>query len=373
MQRNLVKSRKAWLALLAAAAVFSAASRAHAQGYIVHPFVSDVPKDAPRTDPNLVNAWGIASSPTGPLWISDNGTGVSTVYRGNGAPYPGPTSPLVVTIPTTATGEENGAPTGVEYNGTKDFVVTENGLSGPALFLFAGEHGGIAGWSPAVNRESAILASDLSATGVVYKGIALGSTSAGNFLYVTSFHDNRVDVFDASFNYVSSFTDPNVPSDYAPFGIRNVGGHLIVTFAKQLPPDNEDDDPGPGHGYVDVFDTDGTLLLRLASEGTLNSPWGIAMAPADFGAFSNDLLVGNFGDGRINVFDPATGEFKGQLADVRGNPITIDGVWGLTFGNGGLGGKTNRLYFAAGPADESHGLFGEILVGDEEIGDAIRR
>jgi uncharacterized protein (TIGR03118 family) len=351
---------------VALAALFTVAARPAPAQYIQHNLVSDQPNGAPRTDPNLVNAWGITSSPTGPLWISDNGTGVSTVYHGNGRPFPKEHSPLVVTIPSPA-GVEGGDPTGVEFNGTSDFVITNaGGVSGPAIFIFAGENGALSGWNPAVNLTNAILTVDTSLSGAVYKGVALGSNASGNFLFVANFHDNRVDVFDSSFNFVYSFSDPTVPSDYAPFGIRNIGGLLYVTFAKQLPPENHDDDAGPGHGYLDVFDTNGNMLTQLAAQGTLNSPWGLAIAPADFGPFSGDLLVGNFGDGRINAFDPNTGEFKGQLPDVHGNALTINGLWGLTFGNGGLGGQTNRLFFTAGPDGESHGLFGRIQFGEGE-------
>jgi len=204
------------------------------------------------------------------------------------------------------------------------------------------------------------MAKDLSATGAVYKGLALGSTDSGNFLYATDFHDGFVQVFDSSFNPTTTFTDSTLPAGYAPFGIANIGGKLFVSFALQ-DADAHDDVKGPGHGYIDVFDTSGNLLQQFAAQGTLNSPWGMTLAPGNFGTFSNVLLVGNFGDGRINAFDPTTGAFLGQMMGRNGkNPIEIDGLWGLKFGNGGQGGRSNLLFFTSGPNGESDGLFGSL-------------
>src|SRR5258708_2123359 len=327
--------------------------------------VSDIAGNAPVTDPNLKNSWGLSHSPTGPWWVADNATGVAPVYKGDGTQFPSAHSPLVVTIPPPA-GSPAGtiaAPTGNIFNpvnetNTDDFVIHSNGKSGPSVYLFSTEDGTISGWNPNVDATHAILEVDRSQvredgfTGAVYKGLAFGSSNAREFIYATNFRFGKVEMFDANFNRVKSFTDeelahtcPTSPKDcFAPFGIQNIDGKLFVTFALQNA-QHHDDVSGPGNGFVDVFDTEGNLIRRLASHGTLNSPWGLALAPGDFGQFSNDLLVGNFGDGRINAFDPASGNFEGQLKDKSGNPITIDDLWGLAFGNGGLAGKTNELFF----------------------------
>jgi uncharacterized protein (TIGR03118 family) len=329
--------------------------------------ISDTPGLASVMDPNLVNPWGIAFAPTGPFWINDNGTGLSTVYNGAGTPTPAG-KPLIVTIPlppgNTGTAA---APTGIVFNSTTDFVVTANGKSGAAIFLFATEDGTISAWSPTVNPTSAVLEVDNSTnptadSGAVYKGLTLGSNSNGNFLFATNFRAGTVDVFDKNFARVTlqgGFTDPNIPAGFAPFGIQNIGGSLYVTYAKQNAA-KHDDVAGPGNGYVDVFDTSGKLLRRFATQGTLNSPWGLALAPAQFGSFSNDLLIGDFGDGRVNAFDPASGAFLGQLSDVGNTPLTIDGLWGLAFGNGTNGTDPNSLYFTAGINGEQDGLFGSL-------------
>src|SRR6266508_2101871 len=321
--------------------------------------VSDVPGLALHTDPDLVNPWGISHSATSPFWVSDNGTGVSTLYNGAGTKLA-----LIVTIPppegsapgTTAT------PTGQVFNGTADFVVSQAGISAPARFIFATEDGTISGWNPTVNPTNAILAVDNSGAEAVYKGLAIGANAAGNFLYAANFHAGTIDVFDKNFHQVllaGSFTDPDIHTGFAPFNIQNLGGKLYVTYAKQ-DADGEDDVAGPANGYVDVFDTNGTLLQRLATRGRLNSPWGLAIAPSSFGAFAGDLLVGNFGDGRINIIDPVSGEFLDQLRDANNRPITIDGLWGLIVGNGGNGGDADKVYFTAGPNDEADGLFGSL-------------
>ncbi len=350
-------------------------SRAVAQ-YVQKNLVSDLPNLAPRTDTNLVNPWGITYPPTGPFWISDNGTGLSGLYYGNGRPFPKSTSQIVVTIPPPA-GSPAGTtatPTGVIFNGTTDFAVSENSQSGPARFIFATEDGTISGWNPTADFANAILAVDDSANaadglglGAVFKGIAEGNNGSGNFLYVTNFRDGVVEMYDSSFHFVKSFTDSTITPDaaspgFAPFGIRNIGGKLYVTFAMQDDM-RHDDVKGAGNGFIDVFDLDGTFLMQLATGGALNSPWGLALAPANFGPFSNALLVGNFGDGHINAFNPETKESLGQLPDVHGNPITIDGLWGLMFGNGATAGPTNVLFFTAGINDESDGLFGSIQFG----------
>jgi len=355
---NLDPGRRTARALALAAGMALAAATASAQRYIQHNLVSDVPGLAAFTDPNLVNAWGIASSASGPIWVANNGTGTSTVYRGNGTALP-----LVVTIPAGAANTEGGGvPTGLVFNGTGQFVVTENSASGPSIFLFAGEDGTISGWNPSVDATHAVLpaSADLSATGAIYKGLALGSTGSGNFLYATNFHDGFVQVFDSTFTPTTTFTDSAlVALGFAPFGIANIDGNLFVSFARQ-DADAEDDVAGPGNGYIDEFDTSGTMIRQFAANGTLNSPWGMTVAPGNFGAFSHALLVGNFGDGRINAFNLDTGAFLGQFLKPSGQPLAIDGLWGLHFGNGGQGGASNLLYFTAGPGGESHGLLGSL-------------
>jgi uncharacterized protein (TIGR03118 family) len=325
--------------------------------YTVHNLVSDGAVPADHTDPNLVNPWGIAASPTSPMWVADNGTGVATIYDGNGVKQS-----LVVTIPPPAGGMPPSSPTGIVASTGSDFVVSNGTASGPSRFIFATEDGTIAGWAPNVDATHAIIAVDNSASGAIYKGLALGGNGAGRFLYATDFRHNRVDVFDSSFHPVTTaggFSDPRIPNHYAPFGIQNILGNIYVTYAKQ-DDEAEDDVAGPGFGFVNVFDANGNRIRRLASRGPLNAPWGLALAPADFGRFSNSLLVGNFGDGRISAFDLATREFKGQLRMRPGDPIEIEGLWGIAFGNGVAAQRTNSLFFAAGPGDEEHGVYGRI-------------
>jgi uncharacterized protein (TIGR03118 family) len=334
--------------------------------------VSDIAGVARLTDTNLVNPWGITFTPTGKIWVSDNGTGVATVYNAQGV-----AQPSLVTIPPPG-GSTNGTiatPTGNILNQTTDFVVSGNSTSGPAVFLFATEDGTVAGWSPTVDSSNAILKVDNSGSGAVYKGIAMAQNGGSNFLYVANFHDNAVEMYDANFTFVGSFTDSTLPAGFAPFGIRNIGGQLYVTFALQKVPDKHDDQAGPGNGFVDIFNPDGTRAKQLIANGALNSPWGLVVAPRGFGKFGGALLVGNFGDGTINAFDPSTGAAMGTLSFPEGDPIVINGLWGLTFapatspgpqhGMGGLGShgfdhNAALLYFTAGIADESHGLFGFI-------------
>ena len=367
---------RVWPLLLATAAALSvvlllaqqAAPRAHAsQGFYQQTnLVSDLPGVARVTDPHLVNSWGIVHSATSPFWISDNGTGVSTLYNGAGTPFP-PAAPLVVTIPPPG-GSPAGttaAPTGVVFNGTAGFRVSNGTMSGVALFIFSTEDGTISGWSPAVDLHNAILAVDKSQASpdAVYKGLAIGSNASGTFLYATNFRAGTVDVFNSQFHQVSlagSFSDPNLLPGYAPFGIANLGGNLYVTYALQNAA-KHDDVAGPAHGFVDIYDTNGNLIQRLVTRGRLNSPWGLAMAPATFGRFRNDLLVGNFGDGRVNAVDPATGDFLGQLRDANNTPITIDGLWGLDFGNDANAGPKTTLFFTAGINGEADGLFGSLV------------
>lgn len=325
--------------------------------YVQTNLVSDLPALALTTDPNLQNPWGLASSPSGPFWVAANGSGLATIYNTAGSKLG-----LEVSVPPAPGGTPPAAPTGQVFNGTSDFQLA-NGNA--AVFIFSTEDGTIAAWN---GGTSAQLMADRSASGAIYKGLAIGNNGSGNFLYATNFNAGTIDVFDSHFAPVTlpgNLTDPNLPAGYAPFGIQVINGLLYVTYAQQ-DADKEDDVRGPGHGFIDVFDLNGNLLRRLASGGTLDSPWGMTLAPAGFGPFANDLLVGNFGDGRINVFDPASDALLGQLSDSAGAPIAIEGLWGLIKGNGGNGGSSDAVYFSAGIAGpdaiEDHGLFGSLSV-----------
>jgi len=330
---------------------------AHSRFYSVHNLVSDGFVPADHSDSDLKNAWGLVFTPTSPAWVADNKTGVATLYNGLGVKIS-----LVVTIPPPAGGTPPSAPTGIVASGGSDFVVSVGTLSGPSRFIFSTEDGTISGWAPNVDGTHAILVVDNSASNAIYKGLALAGNGSARFLYATDFHNNKIDVFDSTFHpatLAGSFTDPNLPAGFAPFGIQNILGNLYVTYAKQ-DENAVDDVKGVGLGFVDVFDADGNLIRRLASRGKLNAPWGLALAPADFGRFSNMLLVGNFGDGRIHAYDLNTGNFRGQLRTAPGQPLVIDGLWALVFGNGVLNQPVNALFFTAGPGDEEHGIYGRI-------------
>lgn len=329
--------------------------------YVATSLVSDFsastnPYNSANVDPKLVNAWGVAFNPVGFVWVANAGTSTSTLYDGNGMPQS-----LVVSIPAGTAGAAR--PTGIVYNGTTDFVVSQAGVSGASPFIFVGEAGTVSGWSPGVNLTSAIKVFDGAAAGAVYKGLALASSGGANFLYATDFHNARVDVFDATFTKVvaaGGFVDPAPRAGYAPFGIQAIGGSIYVTFAKQDVAAHANVD-GAGLGIVDVFDTTGHFVKRLVDAGgPLNAPWGVALAPANFGPFSNALLVGNFGDGKINAFDVTTGALLGTLSNAGASPIAIDGLWGLAFGNGINGQPTNTLFFSGGPSGETHGVYGRI-------------
>jgi uncharacterized protein (TIGR03118 family) len=345
---------------MAALAVTGATQAAESNAYVVHNLVSNVPGLADRTDANLVNAWGLTSLATSPWWVSDNGANVATLDPANGT-----ANALVVQVPN--------APTGAVSNAGTGFRVSSGTASGPALFIFATEEGKILGWNagvpPPAPSHQAQVAVDHSSMGAVYKGLAIASTSAGDRLYATDFHNDRVDVFDSSWNPVvnpGAFDDPGIPDGYAPFGIQNIGGTIFVTYAQQDAVAH-DDVAGQGHGFVDMFDTSGVLLGRVAQHGQLNSPWGLAMAPANFGRFGRDLLVGNFGDGNINAYalqPNGNFEHRGELRGADGNVISIDGLWSLQFGKGAPNnGPTDSLFFTAGPNGEADGLFGTIRAG----------
>lgn len=320
-----------------------------------NPYTGPAGAAATYTDANLVNGWGLAFNPAGFVWVADNATSKSTLYDGNGVPQS-----LVVSLPAGQAGTAN--PTGIVFNSSQDFMVSQGGVSAASVFIFVGESGTISGWSPTVSSTTAINVADGAGTNKVYKGAALASYSGNNYLYATDFHNSKIDVFDKNFVLTSlpgGFKDPSLPAGYAPYGIAAIGGQLYVSFGMQ-DAQAHDEVAGAGLGFVDVFDTAGNLVKQLIAGGKLNASWGMTMAPANFGAFSNDLLVANFGDGKINAYNPTSGAFVGTLSKSDGTAISIDGLWGIAFGNGINNQPTNTLFFTAGPADEAHGLYGRI-------------
>ena len=324
------------------AAMFTAAS-ARAATYSWTNFQSDIHGVAQHTDSNLVNPWGMAAGATGTIWVSDNGTGVSTLYNQDGTVVP-----LVVQIPHSASSTEGANPTGTVFNDTTSFQVRKNGTSAAAVFIFVNEDGAISGWNPTLDSTHAIKAVDNGNRGAVYKGVTLGVSNGSNFLYATNFHAGRVETYDGNFNRVNQngFVDPNLPAGYGPFGIRNFNNQIYVTYAKQ-DADRHDDVACAGCGLVDVFDTSGNFLSRLISRGNLNAPWGLALVEG------TNLWIGNFGDGLINNYDPVTGNFIETLMRANGTPLQFEGLWDLLPQPGGV-------FFTAGIADEAHGLFGII-------------
>jgi uncharacterized protein (TIGR03118 family) len=318
--------------------------------YSVTNLISDVSGQATNTDSNLVNAWGLTSTAGSPWWVSDNGTDVATVYRADGT-----TARAPVTV--------SSAPTGAVSNSSSNFMISNGVTTAPATFIFSTEEGQILAWTSTVSGNAAMV--EASSSGAIYKGLAI----AGDRLYATDFHHGRVDVFDGSFQPVNSpgaFVDPGIPSGFAPFGIQNVNGNIVVTYAKQ-DANQEDDVKGQSLGFVDMFSTTGAFLRRIATRGQLNAPWGIAMAPTNFGRFSGDLLIGNFGDGEIGAYEPqldGSFELVGQLRTANHKVLSIDGLWALQFGRGAANnGPITTLFFTAGPNDESHGRFGTITAG----------
>jgi len=330
--------------------------------YVQTNLVSDGFVPATHTDPNLINPWGMSANPAGgPIWVSDQGTNRSTLYTGNGTPFP-TASPLVVDIPHSAT--PPAGPTGQAFNSFSDFTLSSGGKSGQAAFFFANLDGSISGWNGSGDVTKAVTVVPKPAAGpAVYTGIAIGTGSGGEHrLFAANDAAGKIDVFDTSYNKVTtsgSFTDPAVPAGLSPFNVTNLGGKLYVTYAVPGPSADEVD---LGSGAVSVFDTDGHLVQSVAQGGQLASPWGVALAPANFGEFSNKLLVGNFNDehGVINAFDPTTGAFLGTVKDKNGNVIANSDLWALMFGNNTNGASANTLFFTAGIGDEKHGLFGSI-------------
>ncbi|MGC1905955.1 MAG: TIGR03118 family protein [Candidatus Acidiferrum sp.] len=330
--------------------------------------VADTASGTVTLDTNLVNPWGIAFGP-GAVWVANNHSETSTLYDGTGAPQP-VGGPLIVNLPAGA-GGATFDPTGIVFNPTADFVVSAGGKSAAALFIYVGEGGMLAGWSKDVDVGNAVVMYTDSG-GAVYKGLTLANNGAGNFLYVADFHNNKVDVFNATFtkqpSSATSFTfkDSALPAGYAPFGIQalktGAGGtvQIYVAYAKQQGPDNHDNANGAGLGLIDIYDANGTLVKTLVMPGgALNAPWGMALAPADFGTLSNVLLVGNFGDGKINGYDPNKGQFMGTLSTANG-AFAASGLWGIAFGNDAANQPHNTLFFAAGPNDEVNGSYGRI-------------
>jgi uncharacterized protein (TIGR03118 family) len=335
--------------------VFAAPIAQAATGATYHQrnLVSDQPGMAETVDPNLVNPWGLSHGPATPLWVSDNGMDVSTLYSGAVDGSPVSTVPLVVRIP-------GGAPTGQVFNDTGAFTVPGTGQ--PSAFIFAGEGGFLSAWNTHLSDlTKAVLVAHTP--GAVYKGLALVHSPYGPLLLAADFHDNRIDVFDRAFHRVQAnflYRDHDLPSNYAPFNVAEIGQRVVVTYAQQDAA-GEDDVPGRGHGFVDVFTNYGHLVRRLVTGGPLNSPWGLTIAPAHFGVFSGALLIGNFGNGEIHAFNLGTGALLGTLRDVHHQPIVIDGLWALLPGNGTAGG-TDAVWFSAGPQEESHGLLGQLTV-----------
>ncbi len=344
-------SRLFRMALLSLMATALLSMPAWAQKVNVTYLTSDIPLVGAHTDANLVNPWGMSITPVGPWWVSDNATGLSTLYNSSGTPQS-----LVVTIP--GTGGNHGTPTGTVFNGnSNDFKI--NGTA--ASFLFCGEDGIVSGWS---SGTAANIALNNGGSGAVYKGMAIAAAGGANYLYLANFHAGTIEVYDNTFAAHSfgsgSFVDSTLPTGYAPFNVQQIaGGKLVVTYAKQDAA-KHDDVSGPGNGFVDIYDTQGNLQVRLTHNLYMNAPWGIAVAPASFSGFGNDLLIGQFGSGAVMAFNVTTGAWIGNMFNVNNLPLQIDGLWGLNFGNGQLGGPTGTLFFTAGPFGEAHGLFGSI-------------
>ena len=367
--RSIARGAMRFAALTSALALSTTilADEGNGGGYRVTNLVSDVPGLTARQDANLVNGWGIVTGPTTPFWVSDNGSGNATVYDGTGA------LKLTVMIPA-ASGGGPGVPTGVVFNlgaspTSNDFLVSGAGTA--ARFMWATEDGAIAAWASGASATIRFVASDAAS----YKALAMaGDGNAHYRIYATDFHNGKIDVIDSTFTKTSvhgGFADPKIPAGFHPFNVVNIQGNLYVTYALCCEANSNDEIHGTGLGFVDVFDTDGNLIRRVATRGKLNAPWGVALAPAGFGTFSNDLLVGNFGDGKINAFDTGDFSFAGQLRTANGKTLVIDGLWGIAFGNGFQQQPATTLFFAAGPNDESAGVFGKVeaLPGGNDQGD----
>jgi len=361
MMKSISKIARCKSAPLVLAVALGCAQSAFADSaYVQHNLVSNGAANvtADHVDSNLQNAWGITFAPGSPMWVANNGTSTSTIYNGSGV-----AASLIVAV----TGMD---PTGIVWNGSSSFSIAP---TTPSRFIWVTESGTIDAW--AGGTSTTVMQ---TVSGAVFKGIALSGNGSALQLYVTDFANGQIDVFDANFAPVTlsgnAFQDPGLPpagndssfinlllgvGTYHPFGIQAIGGNIYVTYAKTQAGSTDEAD-GPGTGFVDVFDPNGTLLNRIASRGVLNAPWGLALAPAGFGEFGGALLVGNFGDGHVSAYDPTTHAFLGQLLGTDGQPLAIDGLWAIAPGNDGKAGSSARLYFTAGPDDESHGLFGVL-------------
>ncbi len=336
-----MQRRTTALAAFLGLAMLFGSTVAHAQ-YQVTNLVSNQEKTARTTDPLIVNAWGLTYGPGSPFWISDNGSGWSTLYNANGSKVP-----LNVLIP--SAGDGPGSPTGIAFHAPSDGEFQVQGWS--AIFIFATLDGTISGWAPQSNPNAAIIA--VNTPGAVYTGLAITSHSSGNLLFAVDNANNKVDIYNGNFHLVKSFTDTTLPAGFAPFGIQDFGGLVYVAFASSS---------GAAGGFIDIYSEDGTLLKQLASGAPLNQPWGFAVAPKNFGPLSNTLLVtNNTNSGTINAFNAITGEFVGTLKDTDNKAIVIDQLWGIKFGGGSSAdGATNQLFFTAGPDNNKAGTFGVI-------------
>ena len=320
--------------------------------------ISDQPGVATNTDANLTNAWGISFAPGGEFWVSDNGSGFSSQFDGNGAPA----APPLVTIPAGG-GAASSNPTGQAFAGG---TMTFNGT--PEVFVFVGEDGGITAWNG--SGTTATMVHDNSATGAVYKGATIAQDATGHSeLFVANFNSGKIEAYDNTFAPVTlsatAFSDKKVAKGYAPFNVQAIDGNVYVTYAKQDAA-KHDDAKGSGHGFVDVFDTSGNLVRRFARGSFLNSPWGVTVAPSSWGAIAGDILVGQFGSGRIEIYTPA-GKARGFLKGNTNKPVTLSGLWALTPGSGSATASSQDIYFSAGPNDEKDGLFGKLTFGTKTV------
>lgn len=360
-----MKDSRTLAGVVALVSIALAPSVASAQHYIQTPLVSNTAVPPVVNDPNLRNAWGIVHGPTTPWWVSDNATGLSTLYDASTVPVT--IRSTVVTVPNAPGQPAPGNPTGIVFNGVATDFLLATGKQ--AIFIFATEDGTISGWNPGVNATTAIIKVDNSQKprpghGAVYKGLTIVEIDGHHYLLAANFRSGRIDMFDNTFAPVKiseeKFDDDHLPRGYAPFNVQAIGPNVFVTYAKQ-DDEQHDDVPGAGHGFVDVFSRHGRLLARFEHGSWLNSPWGVTQAPAYFGEFSHAILVGQFGGGTIAAYNPVTGKFLGNMLTPAGATLTIDGLWGLAFGNGGASGPGNTLFFSAGPDGETNGLFGSLV------------
>ena len=351
---------------VATLAVCSLSGFASAQHYTQTNLVASFPTGTATPDPNIRNAWGLSRSATSPWWVSNAGSGTATLYGGDGS-----IKQLVVTIPPPKDQAGPGVPTGTVFNGTTDFEVAPGK---PAIFLFVTATGTIVGWNPQVNATNAILLKDNFNKQAEYTGLALSQLNGKNVLYVANFHSGEVEVYDGKFNRIhlngDAFEDHSGSDHIAPFNVQTVGSNLFVTFAKQG--ENGLEARGDGLGFVDVFSPDGRLMRRVERGSWFNAPWGVVVAPGDFGEFSHDILVGNLGSGKIAAFNPVSYQFRGFLRNPDNSVMKIDGLWAISFGNNAQAGSSLSLYFTAGPNEGRDGLYGSITPVPAELNLEVR-